>query len=62
VTTDHNAALRRHGPCPEHRRRFINVARAAQAGLVGDNEEVAPTTGAEELELADLDSIMWEIA
>lgn len=62
VTTDHNAALRRHGPCPEHRRRFINVARAAHAGLVGDNEEVAPTTGAEELELADLDSIMWEIA
>ena len=62
VTTDHNAALRRHGPCPEHRRRFINVARAAQAGLVGDNEEVPPTTGSEELELADLDSIMWEIA
>ena len=62
VTTDHNAALRRHGPCPEHRLRFINVARAAQAGRLGDNEEVPPTTGSEELELADLDSIMWEIA
>jgi len=63
VTTDHNAELRRHGPCPEHRRRFINVARAAQPGLVGDNEqEVPPTTEPEELELADLDSIMWEIA
>ncbi|RBY82102.1 ribonuclease HII [Geodermatophilus sp. TF02-6] len=31
-TTDaHEAALRRHGPCPEHRMRFVNVARARDA-------------------------------
>lgn len=29
VTEVHNAALSRHGPCPEHRRRFVNVRRAA---------------------------------
>jgi ribonuclease HII len=28
VTEAHNAALERHGPCPEHRMRFVNVARA----------------------------------
>ncbi|MFW3169513.1 ribonuclease HII [Geodermatophilus sp. CPCC 206100] len=31
-TTDaHNAALDRHGPCPEHRMRFVNVVRARDA-------------------------------
>lgn len=29
VTDVHSAALDRHGPCPEHRRRFVNVRRAA---------------------------------
>jgi ribonuclease HII len=27
VTPEHNAALDRHGPCPEHRFSYINVAR-----------------------------------
>ncbi len=27
VTKEHQRALRAHGPCPEHRRRFINVRR-----------------------------------
>ncbi|WP_029432917.1 ribonuclease HII [Blastococcus sp. URHD0036] len=31
ITDAHSAALDRHGPCPEHRRRFVNVARAAAA-------------------------------
>ena len=31
ITDAHSAALERHGPCPEHRRRFVNVARAAAA-------------------------------
>lgn len=35
VTPTHTAALTEHGPCPIHRRRFVNVRRAA--GL-GDNE------------------------
>src|SRR3954471_6445650 len=36
ITDVHSAALERHGPCPEHRRRFVNVARArdAHAGRV----------------------------
>jgi ribonuclease HII len=29
VTPEHQAALQRHGPCPEHRRCYINVRRAA---------------------------------
>jgi ribonuclease HII len=29
VTDTHSVALDRHGPCPEHRRRFVNVRRAA---------------------------------
>jgi ribonuclease HII len=28
ITDVHSAALERHGPCPEHRMRFVNVARA----------------------------------
>jgi ribonuclease HII len=31
ITDVHSAALDRHGPCPEHRRRFINVVRARDA-------------------------------
>jgi ribonuclease HII len=36
ITSSHTAALAEHGPCPAHRRRFVNVRRAA--GL-GDNEQ-----------------------
>ena len=28
-TSDHDAALAEHGPCPQHRMRFVNVRRAA---------------------------------
>jgi ribonuclease HII len=31
ITDAHSAALDRHGPCPEHRMRFVNVARARDA-------------------------------
>jgi ribonuclease HII len=31
ITDVHSAALDRHGPCPEHRMRFVNVARAREA-------------------------------
>lgn len=30
VTDEHNAALAEHGPCPQHRRRFVNVRRAME--------------------------------
>lgn len=42
VTPEHNAAIRRHGPCAEHRRRFINVARAGIAASIMDNEAEDP--------------------
>ncbi len=31
ITEAHSSALDQHGPCPEHRTRFINVARAREA-------------------------------
>src|SRR3954462_10470810 len=31
ITDVHSAALERHGPCPEHRMRFVNVVRARDA-------------------------------
>jgi ribonuclease HII len=29
ITAEHTAALEEHGPCPQHRLRFVNVRRAA---------------------------------
>jgi ribonuclease HII len=46
VTRAHTAALREHGPCPEHRRSFINVARAAN----GDIEQTCVVAGSAEEE------------
>jgi ribonuclease HII len=38
VTASHARALTAHGPCPEHRRRYINVRRALHGGaLVSEN-------------------------
>jgi ribonuclease HII len=39
ITPSHAAALASHGPCPQHRRRYVNVRRALR-GLdpVGENE------------------------
>ncbi len=41
TTPEHSAALRRHGPCAEHRRRYINVRRAA---AMRDNDVVLQET------------------
>lgn len=32
-TREHQQALEEHGPCPQHRRRFVNVRRASRFGL-----------------------------
>ena len=40
ITPEHSAALQRHGPCVEHRQRFVNVRRAS-AEYVGDNGPMA---------------------
>ena len=37
ITEEHSAALTEHGPCPEHRMRFVNVRRAA--GLESEPDE-----------------------
>ena len=44
ITDVHSAALDEHGPCPEHRRRFVNVRRAAglEPPLLLDDEEPMP--------------------
>ena len=39
ITDVHSAALEEHGPCPEHRMRFVNVRRAA--GLETDLRDIA---------------------
>jgi ribonuclease HII len=41
ITDAHSAALDRHGPCPEHRMRFVNVVRARDAHA----ERVSQLTG-----------------
>lgn len=42
VTADHAAALTRLGPCPQHRRRYVNVRRAAgDSSSMGHNESAA---------------------
>jgi ribonuclease HII len=42
ITDGHSAALDLHGPCPQHRMRFVNVARARDARIERD---VQPTGG-----------------
>jgi ribonuclease HII len=34
VTKEHQSALSAHGPCPVHRRRFVNVRRAANGSVI----------------------------
>ena len=55
ITDQHSAALREHGPCAVHRRRFVNVRRVEGTGeavteellVVGENGEVVPEERAE---------------
>jgi ribonuclease HII len=42
VTDVHNAALVEHGPCPQHRMRFVNVRRAAGLEPLAEPDEGAP--------------------
>ena len=41
VTPEHAAALHRHGPCPEHRRSFANVAAAGVSRALGESDGLA---------------------
>jgi ribonuclease HII len=51
VTPEHTAALEEHGPCPEHRMRFVNVRRAAGLPVTPETISLEP-----QLEL-DLDTL-----
>ncbi len=56
VTPVHSAALVEHGPCPQHRHSYVNVARALRGEpLVRDNE----WTGDLEVDPSEMD---WELA
>jgi ribonuclease HII len=43
VTSDHSLALDTHGPCAQHRTRYVNVQRAA-AGMAGRHQMVEERT------------------
>ncbi|MDQ4085553.1 MAG: ribonuclease HII, partial [Actinomycetota bacterium] len=44
ITREHQTALAEHGPCPEHRRRFVNVRRA-EAGELAQDQDWADDMG-----------------
>jgi ribonuclease HII len=39
ITPTHTAALQEHGPCPEHRRRYVNVRKAMRGQMFEDDNE-----------------------
>jgi ribonuclease HII len=43
ITDVHSAALLEHGPCPQHRMRFVNVRRAAGLEPLADGQNEQPT-------------------
>jgi ribonuclease HII len=43
VTPEHQAALRRHGPCPEHRFSYVNVKGALIRDTLDDDEPLMET-------------------
>jgi ribonuclease HII len=45
-TSDHDAALAEHGPCPEHRMRFVNVRRAAGLEPLAEDAATRVSDGA----------------
>jgi ribonuclease HII len=46
ITDAHSAALERHGPCPQHRNRFVNVARARDLHAGREDSRTVELTGA----------------
>ena len=53
ITPAHSAALNAVGPCPQHRRRYVNVRRALQeSGRMGDNGRLSVDTQVPAMEIA----------
>ena len=48
ITDVHSAALLEHGPCPEHRMRFVNVRRAAGLEALPEVQNEEPVTVTQE--------------
>ena len=40
VTKEHQRALAEHGPCPQHRQRFVNVRRAGSQRATPDGSRL----------------------
>jgi ribonuclease HII len=56
ITPEHSAALERHGPCPEHRRRYVNVRRVLRpADAMRENGSFAD--GDDPIGLAAIDAV-----
>jgi ribonuclease HII len=45
ITPEHSAALDKHGPCPEHRRRYVNVRRVMQRGAAMRDNDILDLVG-----------------
>jgi len=45
ITPEHSAALRRHGPCPEHRFSYVNVRAACGSRAAGSPEVLRGSAG-----------------
>jgi ribonuclease HII len=52
VTREHQEALAAHGPCPQHRQRFINVRRAGDYALAGGDCDADGVQRARQVEMA----------
>jgi ribonuclease HII len=66
ITSAHSVALDEHGPCPQHRRRYVNVRRAlgldVDGALLGDNEDEVSALNFAEGESAEADAMSLESA
>ena len=63
VTATHNAALQEHGPCEQHRRRYVNVRRALHGEpVVGDNAVSAELADGQLVDAGPVDELGLESA
>jgi ribonuclease HII len=56
VTAEHSAALSQHGPCPEHRMRYVNVQRAASGFALTEGQREDAPMGQTDGVQADIES------
>src|SRR3954468_23065235 len=54
ITDVHSAALERHGPCPQHRMRFVNVRSARDAHAARTVQVTAPAGMVDDVPMSDV--------